>query len=81
FASPTTAGLASGVTFADALAGGAYLAHLGGPLVLSDPGALPASTTSYLTANDSTLMTASLFGGTSALSASVQNGVGVALGQ
>ena len=81
FASPTAVGLASGATFADALAGGAYLAHSGGPLVLSDPGALPVSTTSYLTANDSTLTTASLFGGTSALSATVQTSVGVALGQ
>jgi hypothetical protein len=65
FTAPTTIGVASGVTFADALSGGAYLAHAGGPLVLSDPAVLPASTSTYLTANAATVTTATLFGGTS----------------
>ena len=81
FSSPPTVGVASGATFADALAGGALLAHTGGPLLLSDPSTLPASTSSYLTSNAATLTTASIFGGTSALSAGVQTAVGVALGQ
>jgi putative cell wall-binding protein len=80
FTAPTTIGVASGVTFADALSGGAYLAHAGGPLVLSDPAVLPASTSTYLTANAATVTTATLFGGTSALSAAVGTAVGVALG-
>jgi putative cell wall-binding protein len=81
FTAPTTVGIASGATFADALSGGAYLAHLGGPLVLSDPITVPASTATYLTTNAATLQTASLFGGTSALSADVQTALGVDLGQ
>ena len=81
FSSPPTVGVASGVSFADALAGGALLARTGGPLLLSDPSVLPASTSSYLTANAASLTTASIFGGPSALSAAVQTAVGVALGQ
>jgi putative cell wall-binding protein len=81
FTSPTAVGVSSGVTFADALPGGAMLAHAGGPLTLSDPNALSAPTSSYLTANQSTLTTTSLFGGTAALSAFVQSEVGSALGQ
>ena len=37
FSSPTLVGIASGVTFPDALTGGAYEAHVGGPLLLTDP--------------------------------------------
>lgn len=81
FSSPPTVGVASGATFADALAGGALLARTGGPLLLSDPSVLPAATRSYLTANAPTLITASIFGGPSALSTAVQTAVGVALGQ
>jgi putative cell wall-binding protein len=81
FSSPLTVGVASGATFADALAGGALLAHTGGPLLLSDPTTLPASTSSYLTANAAALTTASVLGGPNALSAAVQRAVGVALGQ
>jgi putative cell wall-binding protein len=81
FTSPTSFGLASGVTFADALAGGAYLAHTTAPLVLTDPNTLPPSTGAFLTANVSTLTSAAIFGGASAVSAAVQTAVGVALGQ
>jgi putative cell wall-binding protein len=81
FTAPTTIGIASGATFADALSGGAMLAHAAGPLVLSDPGVLSAPTSSYLTTNQGTLTTTSLFGGTSALSSAVQSEVGTALGQ
>jgi putative cell wall-binding protein len=81
FTTPTTIGIASGTAFADALAGGAYLAHIGGPLVLSDPKTLPAATSSYLSAHAPALKSAALFGGTAALSAAVQTEVGVALGQ
>jgi putative cell wall-binding protein len=81
FTAPTTIGVASGVTFADALPGGAMLAHTGGPLTLSDPNALSAPTSSYLVTNQNTLTTTSLFGGTAALSTSVQTEIGSALGQ
>jgi putative cell wall-binding protein len=81
FTAPTTIGVASGVAFADALAGGALLAHTAGPLVLSDPNVLSAATSSYLTTNQGTLTSSWLFGGTSALSSAVQTEVNTALGQ
>ena len=44
FPDPAGAYYASGYTYADALAGGAAAAHRGWPLLLTAPGALPAST-------------------------------------
>lgn len=80
FTSPTTVGLASGVTFADALAGGALLAHKGGPLLLSDPLVLPTPTSAYLTGNKATVTGSFIFGGSSAISSAVQTEADVALG-
>ena len=80
FTAPITVGVASGAAFADALAGGSFLAHAGGPLVLSDPSVLSSATSIYLTTNQATLASASLFGGTGAMSKSVQTSVGLALG-
>ncbi|HTC70138.1 MAG TPA: cell wall-binding repeat-containing protein, partial [Acidothermaceae bacterium] len=81
YSSPQTMGLASGASFADALAGGAFMSHVGGPLLLSDPNSLPSSVRTYLTENAPPLVSLSIFGGTSAVSSSVQTAVGVALGQ
>ena len=81
FAAPTTVGLASGVTFADALPAAAYLARVGGPLLLTDPNALPASASSYLTAAQSGVATALVFGGTSAVSTAAQTSFSAALGR
>ncbi len=80
FATPSNVGLASGTAFPDALSGGAFQAHFNGPIVLSDPRALPTSTSAYLTAANSTIVTTNIFGGTTALSASVQAAIGTALG-
>jgi len=80
FSSPTFVGIASGVTFADALTGGAYEAHVGGPLLLTDPGTLPGSTSSYLTGAKTSILTTDVFGGTTAISAAVQTAIGTALG-
>jgi putative cell wall-binding protein len=80
FTAPTSVGVASGVTFADALAGGALLAHAGGPLLLSDPSLLSSSTSSYLTTNGATLPLTWVFGGTGALSSAVQAEITVAVG-
>ena len=44
FPTPLIVGIASGATFADAMSGGAYLARLGGPILLTYPTSLPAST-------------------------------------
>ncbi|HEY5455230.1 MAG TPA: cell wall-binding repeat-containing protein, partial [Acidothermaceae bacterium] len=80
FSSPTQVGVASGFTFADALTGGAYEAHFGGPLLLTAPATLPGSTSSYLTGAKSSIVTTDIFGGTAAISAAVQTAISTALG-
>jgi putative cell wall-binding protein len=80
FTTPTNVGVASGTAFPDALSGGAFQAHFGGPIVLTDPHILPASTSTYLTGAKTTLVTTRIFGGTTALSAVVQTAIGTALG-
>jgi putative cell wall-binding protein/photosystem II stability/assembly factor-like uncharacterized protein len=79
FASPAVVGVATGPNFPDALSGGAYLAHLGAPLVLSQPDAVPQTTSAYLTSVSGSLTGADLFGGAAALSAGVQNAVSAAI--
>jgi putative cell wall-binding protein len=68
FTAPTVAGVASGENFPDALAGGAYLAHAGGPLLLTASDTLPAAITQYLTSVRLTLTAIDVFGGPSAVS-------------
>ncbi len=80
FSAPTSVGLASGETFPDALSGGAYQAHAGGPILLTAAASLPGATSSYLTGAKSTITSADIFGGTTALSASVQSAIAAALG-
>jgi putative cell wall-binding protein len=80
FTGPTSVGIASGTTFPDALSGGAFQAHFGGPILLSDPSVLPSPTKTYLTGATATLVTTTIFGGTAAISTAVQTQVGTALG-
>jgi putative cell wall-binding protein len=80
FPTPLTLGVASGATFADAMSGGAYLARLGGPILLTYPTSLPASTSNYLSAVRSGLASSSLFGGSAAISTSVQTTIDQLLG-
>jgi putative cell wall-binding protein len=80
FTAPLTVGVASGATFADAMSGGAYLARLGGPILLTYPTSVPASTSNYLSAVRSGLATSSLFGGSAAISVSVQTTIDQLLG-
>jgi putative cell wall-binding protein len=80
FTSPNNIGVASGVTFPDALSGGAFEAHFGGPIVLAAPTTLPASSSSYITGAKGTIVTSTIFGGTAALSDAVQTAVSAALG-
>jgi YVTN family beta-propeller protein len=81
FATPTTVGLASGTTFADALPAAAYLARVGGPLLLTDPHAFPSTASTYLTAAESGVTRALVFGGASAVSAAAQAEFSNALGR
>jgi hypothetical protein len=73
---PTVIGLATGFAFPDALAGGAFMARRGGPMLLSGGEALPASVGSYLGALDG-LEAAILFGGPAAISETVRQEVGL----
>jgi hypothetical protein len=77
---PTNIGVASGVQFPDALSGGVYEAHFGGAMVLSDPAVLPTTTSTYLSNVKGSVTSTAIFGGTAALSTSVQNAIAAALG-
>jgi YVTN family beta-propeller protein len=81
FTSPATVGLASGTTFADALPAAAYLARLGGPLLLTDPNALPSTASTYLTAVQSSVTKALVFGGPNAVSTAAQTQFSATLGR
>ena len=80
FVSPSNVGIATGLVFPDALTGGAAQALAGGPLLLTAPTTLPTPTSSYLTSNKNSIMTANIFGGASRISAEVSAAVGIALG-
>ena len=70
---PTYAGVASGVTFPDALAGGAELGALGGPLLLTNPTALSPEASTYLTAKaNKPIQQYMIFGGTGAVGTGVE---------
>lgn len=75
FQSPTVFGVASGVNYPDALAGGATIGEGGGPLLLTDPNTLSAPTQSYLSANKATMIFGYVFGGTAAVSDNVVAGI------
>ncbi|HWF42124.1 MAG TPA: cell wall-binding repeat-containing protein [Acidothermaceae bacterium] len=80
FTAPLSVGVASGATFADAMSGGAYLARLGGPILLTYPTSVPASTSNYLSAVRPGLASSTIFGGTAAISLSVQTTIDQLLG-
>ncbi|HEY5184978.1 MAG TPA: cell wall-binding repeat-containing protein [Actinomycetes bacterium] len=74
-------GLASGTTFPDALSGGAVIAHLAGPMLLTAPTAVPASTATFLKAQHAHLGYGVVFGLTGAVSAATaQTAYGYASG-
>ncbi len=66
FAAPTTAGLANGQTFPDALAGDVDNGHLGAPMLLVGSTALPASVRAYLSGT-ATIKSLNVYGGTTAV--------------
>jgi len=68
FTNPTTVGIATGLNYPDALAGGAMLAKQGAPLLLATATVLPTSTSAYLTSQKTTVTGVQLFGGSSVLS-------------
>jgi hypothetical protein len=71
FPSSAVVGVATGTGFPDALAGGAQLALMGGPLLLSSVASVPTATVNYLTADHTTLTNAYVYGGTAVLGSTV----------
>jgi hypothetical protein len=61
-------GVATGLDFPDALSGGAAIAFLNGPMLLSDPARVPEPVRAYLEARGESVEHALLFGGVRALS-------------
>ncbi|HUR49470.1 MAG TPA: cell wall-binding repeat-containing protein, partial [Acidimicrobiales bacterium] len=76
FPSPNLVGLASGISFADALSGGALLGRLGAPLILIAPDQLPDSVSRYLGANRVSIDNLLVLGGESAIATGVANAAG-----
>lgn len=68
FTTPGTVGVATGMKFADALTGGAYMASVGGPLLLTDPSALSGYTSAELGTLKADIHEVDIFGGTAAVS-------------
>ena len=68
FTAPLTVGIATGLNYPDALAGGAMLAKQGAPLLLATATVLPTSTSAYLNSQKTSVTNIQLFGGSSVLS-------------
>lgn len=79
FNRPTFVGVASGINFPDALAGGPHAARRGAPLLLSPPDGLPGPVRAYLEARRDTIGGGVLYGGNTALSENVRAGVEAAI--
>jgi putative cell wall-binding protein len=80
FASPGVVDIATGTDFADALSGGPVAGVQGAPMILVAPnGPLPGPVQSYFNRYSNTVLSALLFGGTSAVSTSVAREIAQAL--
>jgi putative cell wall-binding protein len=73
FTTPAAVAIANQATFADALSGGVHAALNGAPLLLTDPTALPATISAYLTNAKATTVIGFVYGGTAAVSEDVRN--------
>jgi hypothetical protein len=76
---PVTAGLATGTTFPDALSGGAFMALIGGPMLLTQPATLNGHAGAFLGAHRTTIDFAFIFGGGGAVSYTVDGQVAAAI--
>jgi hypothetical protein len=80
FNAPSAVGVASGMSFPDALSGGPVAALAGGPIVLVPAaGALPTTTQHYLGGIASSVLTGWLFGGTAAVTTAIADQVAQSL--
>lgn len=79
FLNPSRIGITTGENFPDALSGGANMALVGGPLLLTPPGGLAAETAQYLTANAGTIVVGAVYGGRLAVADVVRTAVATAI--
>ena len=80
FPSSAVVGVPTGTRFPDALAGGAQLALIGAPLLLSNLASVPTSTSNYLNADHSVLTNVYVYGGTAVLGTNVVSQLTAAFG-
>ena len=81
FTSPTLTGIATGSNFPDALAGGAFMGMVGGPVLLTGPLTLQSADGLYIGQNHTSLTQVFLFGGTLTLSPLIASQASAALNQ
>ncbi|HWF41049.1 MAG TPA: cell wall-binding repeat-containing protein, partial [Acidothermaceae bacterium] len=80
FSGPTGVGVATGLSFPDALSAGALLGHVTAPLVLVSTSSVPGSVTTYLAAVKGTITTGYLIGGPNTVNQSVADAINITLG-
>ncbi|MCU0266142.1 MAG: cell wall-binding repeat-containing protein [Actinomycetia bacterium] len=80
FGAAAGAGVATGLNFPDALAGGVLLAVNNLPLLLTRPTGLPTSTDEYLSVFSGSVNVAFVFGGTAVIPSSIMSEVGNDIG-
>jgi putative cell wall-binding protein len=80
---PATVGFATGLTWADALSGGAFMGQKEGPLLLVNPatGEPANDAEQWLVNRAPSINTAYIFGGPAAVPSGVDSGVGMLIGQ
>ena len=76
---PSFVGVANLVTFPDGLTGGAHIAALGGPLLLTAQQTLSPEVEAYLTANAGTIALAYVYGGDAAIAPGVRDAIATAI--
>ena len=80
FGSPEAIGFASGVSYADALAGGVQIGLHGGPLILIDPNNIDAGMRAYLNSIGGGVINAWAYGGPASIPATQVAALSAALG-
>lgn len=80
FSAPAEVGVATGLSFPDALSAGALLGHVAAPLVLVATSSVPGSVTTYLATVKGTITTGYLIGGPNTVNQSVADAINITLG-
>lgn len=81
FTDPAVVGVATGWNFPDALAGGAYMGMVGGPMLMTGPRSLQSADGLYIAEHHAGIGQAYLFGGPATLAPAVLQQVSIALNQ